>query len=199
MDTSILRGIYDFMQGDVDVRRKTDKLFQKYHKPITKIALDTIRPRLDLHHKDNPTGVCDRLNVVSCYVIVGLVDKGDGSPDISIKYTSPVFTNNYPNKPCTTEGHIMRNGSCVRTIHAEMHALLHMNNHLYRPDGRIVLYSSHEPCIDCSKHISGWSDELGIIQVLYENEYSNKYTKAPEEEYNEIRGTLPYIDIGGKL
>lgn len=167
---------------------------------VLKEVYVAIEPKLTKYYETTPTGACDRLNVSSAYVILTESMRWSrlnniALPVYDIAKVSDLYHNVYPNKPCTSEGHIMRNGSCVRTIHAEMHAMLDLNKDKLWANNHVVIFSTHEPCIDCSKHISGWGDKLHINTVLYQNEYGNKFTKAPEEEYTAIRNGIPYVDL----
>lgn len=59
-------------------------------------------------------------------------------------------------------------GRCIRTIHAEMNALLHTERHELKG---ATIYVTHEPCENCSKLIA----QAGIARIVYKQPYSNKY------------------------
>ena len=64
---------------------------------------------------------------------------------------------------CDDVGHLMRDGHCVQTIHAELNAILNANGSVKGS----TLYSTHLPCFECAKHIV----QVGIIAVKYGYEY----------------------------
>lgn len=76
---------------------------------------------------------------------------------------------------CTDEGHLMMNNHCVRTIHAEVNALLECS-----PEERrgATIYVTHRPCAECSKLIIS----SGIARVVYGEGYHTDFdwfTLAP--------------------
>lgn len=62
---------------------------------------------------------------------------------------------------CDQEGHVMENGHCVRTAHAEQNAIIQAAFHGISTEGSI-LYCSHSPCKICSKIIVN----AGIVRVV---------------------------------
>lgn len=72
---------------------------------------------------------------------------------------------------CIDEGCLLNDeGRCIRTIHAEMNAILHSNR---RDLKDATIYVTHEPCESCSKHIA----QVGIKRVIYKYPYKNKWNK----------------------
>lgn len=64
---------------------------------------------------------------------------------------------------CSDIGHLMIEGHCKRTIHAEINAILQAKED---KEGSI-LYVTHYPCIECQKIIK----QAGITKVFYKNSY----------------------------
>ena len=64
---------------------------------------------------------------------------------------------------CEDVGCCIEYGHCVRTIHAEMNALLHARTDLQ--DAK--LYCNYKPCNFCSRHIR----QVGIKEVMWKYEY----------------------------
>lgn len=64
---------------------------------------------------------------------------------------------------CTEVGHLLINGHCKRTIHAEVNAILQTTENM----SEAILYVTHYPCIDCQKIIK----QVGISKVYYKNSY----------------------------
>jgi len=75
-----------------------------------------------------------------------------------------------PNSPhCIDEGVgcLIVDDHCIRTVHAEMNALLHIN----KEDARyITAYSTHQPCYQCVKALM----IAGCREVFYEHPYPDE-------------------------
>jgi dCMP deaminase len=72
---------------------------------------------------------------------------------------------------CTDVGCLLNDeGRCIRTIHAEMNALLHADRDKLKG---ATIYITHEPCESCSKHIA----QAGIKRVVYLHPYKNKWNQ----------------------
>jgi dCMP deaminase len=69
---------------------------------------------------------------------------------------------------CIDEGCYVVDGHCVRTIHAEMNALLQCAKFGVATDGAEV-YVTHFPCVHCTKAII----QAGIKAVFYSEDYKN--------------------------
>ncbi|CAM3113760.1 ComE operon protein 2 [Filibacter tadaridae] len=69
---------------------------------------------------------------------------------------------------CIDHGCYVVGGHCVRTIHAEMNALLQCSKYGI-PVGESTLYVTHFPCLQCSKAII----QAGIRHVIYAKDYKN--------------------------
>ena len=63
---------------------------------------------------------------------------------------------------CSEVGHLMENGHCVATIHAEANAILQAARNGVRIDGA-DLYTTASPCWPCFKLVSN----AGIRRVIY--------------------------------
>lgn len=69
---------------------------------------------------------------------------------------------------CTEEGCYVVDGHCIRTIHAEINALLQCAKFGVPTDGAEI-YVTHFPCVHCTKAII----QSGIQSVYYANDYKN--------------------------
>lgn len=79
---------------------------------------------------------------------------------------------------CDDEGHILVEGHCVRTIHAEMNALLQCAiTGISCKDG--VLFTTASPCFDCAKMII----RAGIKAVRVADLYESRYGLSQKSEY----------------
>lgn len=69
---------------------------------------------------------------------------------------------------CIDEGCYVIDGHCVRTIHAEMNAILQCAKFGVATEGA-TMYVTHFPCLNCCKAII----QSGIKTVYYANDYRN--------------------------
>jgi len=69
---------------------------------------------------------------------------------------------------CSDEGCYIIDGHCVRTIHAEMNAILQCAKFGVLTQGAEI-YVTHFPCLQCCKAII----QSGITTVYYANDYKN--------------------------
>jgi len=67
---------------------------------------------------------------------------------------------------CDEIGHLMVNGHCVRTIHAETNAIIQAALHGISTRGAIC-YVTHLPCINCTKVLIN----AGINNIVYGEAY----------------------------
>ena len=100
-------------------------------------------------------GTCDRLRV-ACL----LVDKNN-------KLVGAGYNGSLPGHPhCDEVGHLMVEGHCLRTLHAEVNAILHSFGDL---EGATA-YVLGTPCIDCVKKLLSKK----VKKILFTREYDNK-------------------------
>jgi len=69
---------------------------------------------------------------------------------------------------CIDNGCYVVDNHCVRTIHAEMNALLQCSKYGI-PVSESTLYVTHFPCLQCAKAII----QAGIERVIYATDYRN--------------------------
>lgn len=114
---------------------------------------DWVEYFLDIAKTVSTRATCDRLKVGSVIVKDNkIISTGyNGSPNGS--------------EHCNDRGCLMENGSCVRTIHAEINAIM---NSPISVDGATI-YVTHFPCFNCSKHIV----QAGIKEIYYKDDYRN--------------------------
>ena len=67
---------------------------------------------------------------------------------------------------CDEEGHLMVDGHCVRTIHAETNAIIQAALHGVSTRGA-TCYVTHFPCINCAKALVN----AGIARLVYSVDY----------------------------
>lgn len=71
-------------------------------------------------------------------------------------------------------GHLLVEGHCVRTIHAERNALHQCALDGTSPTGA-TLYVTASPCYDCAKDLV----RVGIVRVVYSEPYESRYGLSP--------------------
>lgn len=67
---------------------------------------------------------------------------------------------------CTDSGHLMRDGHCIRTVHAEINALTQCAYRGVSTKGAKA-YVTHFPCINCMKALM----QAGIKGIWYKEAY----------------------------
>ncbi len=67
---------------------------------------------------------------------------------------------------CDEAGHLMVEGHCVRTIHAETNAIIQAALHGVSTKGSSC-YVTHFPCINCTKALIN----AGIVRLVYASAY----------------------------
>ena len=70
---------------------------------------------------------------------------------------------------CDEEGHLMEDGHCVRTVHAEANAIVQAARHGNRIDGASI-YVTASPCWGCFKMIVN----AGVVRVAYGEFYRDQ-------------------------
>lgn len=108
----------------------------------------------------NTYGTCDRRKV-------GAVVVKDGSI-IGIGFNTALNNTD----TCNDHDHFMINGSCKRTIHAEMMAMDSVVKTESSKDfSSLVMYCTDKPCLDCAKQLALY----GISKVYYLRDYPSNY------------------------
>ncbi len=67
---------------------------------------------------------------------------------------------------CDEVGHLLVDGHCVRTIHAETNAIIQAALHGVSTKGA-TCYVTHFPCINCTKALIN----AGIVRLVYSESY----------------------------
>ena len=110
---------------------------------------------MDLAYMVAERGSCDR-----AYVGCVLVNKDHRI--VSTGYNGSITGNPH----CDEIGHVMRDGHCIATIHAEMNALLYCAKAGIAVNGSIC-YVTHFPCLNCTKALI----QAGISAIYYREAY----------------------------
>lgn len=100
-------------------------------------------------------GTCDRRRVGCCIA----------DPEGHILSTG--YNGSSPKAPhCAEAGHLMVDGHCERTVHAEANAIGHAAKKGRALEGATA-YCTTKPCITCIKDLAA----AGIVRVVYVDEY----------------------------
>jgi dCMP deaminase len=89
-----------------------------------------------------------------------------------------ILTTGYNGSPaglphCDDVGHLIVDGHCVRTLHAEQNAIIQAAQHgVSVRDG--TMYVTHQPCLTCAKMIIN----AGLIRVIYAGHYPDQNSVA---------------------
>lgn len=67
---------------------------------------------------------------------------------------------------CNEASHYMEDGHCIRTVHAEMNALIQCAKEGISTDGTEI-YVTHFPCLNCTKALL----QAGIKKITYKANY----------------------------
>ncbi|PIR66258.1 MAG: dCMP deaminase [Parcubacteria group bacterium CG10_big_fil_rev_8_21_14_0_10_36_14] len=96
---------------------------------------------------------------------------------------------------CDSEaGHLMEEGHCVRTIHAEHNTILQAAVTAGQTTEGATLYALYSPCIHCCKYIVAAGIKRIVIETIYRNSQAMDYLKqaglevvfyVPNQEWNE--------------
>ncbi|MEZ4708202.1 MAG: cytidine/deoxycytidylate deaminase family protein [Caldilineaceae bacterium] len=73
---------------------------------------------------------------------------------------------------CDDVGHLMIDGHCVRTLHAEQNAIIQAALHGVNVQGA-TCYVTHQPCLTCAKMIIN----AGITRVVYAGNYPDENSR----------------------
>ena len=88
---------------------------------------------------------------------------------------------------CIDDGCYLRNGHCVRTIHAEMNAILQCAKFGISTDGA-SLYVTDFPCLQCTKSLlQAGIKEINYIRNYHNDEYAKQLIKLKNIRLNQIK------------
>lgn len=89
---------------------------------------------------------------------------------------------------CTEQGCLMKDGHCVRTIHAEVNAILQAALHGVTVRGS-TLYTTATPCLNCAKMLIG----AGVTRIVYRDWYPDELAVRFLQEAG-----IPLEPVGGR-
>ena len=90
-------------------------------------------------------------------------------------------------KHCLDEGCLVHEGHCIRTIHAETNAILHLE-HNYE---KLHLYCTHQPCWQCYKILLA----SNVVQVTFEKRYPDPLREALIKDRKMCQQNIVFIQF----
>jgi len=117
---------------------------------------------LTLAHHASTRATCDRLHA-GCVIVK------------EKRIVSTGYNGSLPGVDhCNDVGHLLMNGHCVATEHAERNAVANAARAgVSTMDA--TAYVTHTPCWDCIKHLAA----AGVKRIVYRMEYSNAASTHP--------------------
>lgn len=92
-----------------------------------------------------------------------MCEVGDGNNDL---VTDQHILVKAPHRGSTTTG-----TTCIRTIHAEVNAILKCTVRGSHQNGWIDCYSTYQPCLDCTKMLL----QIGVRKIFYLKPYKDEW------------------------
>ena len=80
---------------------------------------------------------------------------------------------------CDDVGHLLVDGHCVRTLHAEQNAIIQAALHGVGTQNATA-YVTHQPCLNCAKMLIN----AGVRRVIYAGNYPDGYSRRFFAEAN---------------
>jgi dCMP deaminase len=87
---------------------------------------------------------------------------------------------------CDEAGHLLVDGHCVRTLHAEQNVIIQSALHGVSSEGATA-YVTHQPCLTCAKMLIN----AGVLRVVYAGNYLDEYSRQFLAEANVQLDFLP--------
>lgn len=95
---------------------------------------------------------------------------------------------------CDEVGHLLEDGHCVRTVHAEHNAILQVARLQGASTEGTTLYTLYSPCIHCSKYLVA----AGVKRVVYGQVYRNAevidYLKAANIDVDQYQENPDWLE-----
>ena len=80
------------------------------------------------------------------------------------------------------KGSTTKGNTCIRTIHAEMNAILKCTVRGSEENGWIACYSTYQPCLDCTKVLL----QIGVRQIYYMQPYKDEWREVYLKQLNPL-------------
>ena len=95
---------------------------------------------------------------------------------------------------CDEVGHLIVDGHCVRTLHAEQNAIIQSALHGISSEGATA-YVTHQPCLTCAKMLIN----AGVRRVVYAGNYPDENSVQFLAEANVALERLPRPRPAGSI
>lgn len=103
--------------------------------------------------------------IVRDNILLGIGYNGSASGDNHCSDIGCLFVEN------NVAGSGVSGKSCIRTIHAEMNAVLKCTARGNEKDGWLTAYSSYQPCLNCTKALV----QIGVRKIIWRKPYKDEW------------------------
>ena len=100
---------------------------------------------------------------------------------------------------CDEIGHLLEEGHCVRTVHAEHNVLLQAAVLGSMSTKDSTMYTKYSPCIHCSKYIATCGIKRVVIGKIYRNDKAVEYLREAGLEVDIYQENKKWNDEMSKL
>lgn len=101
------------------------------------------------------------------------------------RIVSTGYNGSPPNLPhCDDGGHLLEDGHCVRTIHAEHNAILQAAVIGSSSTQGTTLYTMYSPCIHCAKYVVAAGIKRVVVGKVYRNEAVKEYLEKAGVQFD---------------
>ncbi|MFH2104878.1 MAG: dCMP deaminase family protein [Parcubacteria group bacterium] len=100
---------------------------------------------------------------------------------------------------CDDVGHLLEEGHCVRTVHAEHNVLLQAAVLGSMSTKGSTMYTKYSPCIHCSKYIATCGIKRVVMGKIYRNDKAVDYLKETGIEVNIYQENTEWNQITSQL
>ena len=116
------------------------------------------------------------------------------------RIVSTGYNGSPPNLPhCDDSGHLLEDGHCVRTIHAEHNALLQAAFIGGASTQGTTLYTMYSPCIHCAKYVVAAGVKRIVVGKVYRNEIVKEYLEKAGIQYDIYQTNKTWNEYAAEL
>jgi dCMP deaminase len=111
------------------------------------------------------------------------------------RIVSTGYNGSPPNLPhCDDSGHLLEEGHCVRTIHAEHNAILQAAVIGGSSTQGTTLYTMYSPCIHCAKYVVAAGIKRIVVGKVYRNEAIKEYLEKAGVQFDLYQSNQDWND-----
>ena len=116
------------------------------------------------------------------------------------RIVSTGYNGSPPNLPhCDDSGHLLEEGHCVRTIHAEHNAILQAAVIGGSSTQGTTLYTMYSPCIHCAKYVVAAGIKRIVVGKVYRNEAIKEYLEKAGVQFDLYQSNQDLNDYISRL